>query len=76
MDVTLLRDEVMNCWAKESFYISGLPTQPLSDKDPDCAQDLNTLRQARLHACEVITQPNKVAQASDHFPLLAQIELD
>ena len=29
----------------------------------------------RLSACEVITQPGEVAQASDHFPLLAHIEL-
>ncbi|MFN8486027.1 MAG: hypothetical protein U0350_00465 [Caldilineaceae bacterium] len=46
LDVTLVGDQVMNCWAKESFYIPGLHTKPLSDKDPDCAQELNLLRQA------------------------------
>jgi len=45
LDVTLVGDEVMNCWAKEAFYIPGLHTKPLSDKDPDCAQELNLLRQ-------------------------------
>ncbi len=29
----------------------------------------------RLHHCEVITQPGDVAQASDHFPLLAHIDI-
>ena len=29
----------------------------------------------RLTACEVITQPAEVAQASDHFPLLSELEL-
>lgn len=29
----------------------------------------------RLHSCEVITEPSDVAQASDHFPLLAHIDL-
>ena len=39
LDVTLVGDEVMNCWDKEAFYIPGLHTKPLSDKDPDCAQE-------------------------------------
>jgi endonuclease/exonuclease/phosphatase family metal-dependent hydrolase len=29
----------------------------------------------RLHGCEVITQPGIVDQASDHFPLLAHIDI-
>ena len=32
--------------------------------------------QKRLTACQVITEPKPVAQASDHFPLLAEIDLD
>jgi hypothetical protein len=35
----------MNCWSSEAFYIPGLHTKPLSDKDPDCAWELNELRQ-------------------------------
>ena len=35
----------MQCWDKTAFYIPLLHTKPLSDKDPDCAQELNTLRQ-------------------------------
>ena len=30
---------------------------------------------SRLKSCEVITQPGEVAMASDHFPLLAHIEI-
>lgn len=29
----------------------------------------------RLQSCEVISQPAEIAQASDHFPLLAQLDL-
>lgn len=45
LDVTLIGDAVMACWAPEAFYIPGLHTKPLSDKDPDCARALNGLRQ-------------------------------
>jgi hypothetical protein len=45
LDVTLIGDAVMKCWAHDAFYIPGLHTKPLSDKDPDCARSLNALRQ-------------------------------
>ncbi|MEZ4736791.1 MAG: hypothetical protein R3E79_57655 [Caldilineaceae bacterium] len=45
LDVTLIGDAVMNCWTTEAFYLPGLHTKPLSDKDPNCARALNRLRQ-------------------------------
>jgi len=45
LDVTLVGNQVMQCWDKTAFYIPLLHTKPLSDKDPACAQELNTLRQ-------------------------------
>jgi hypothetical protein len=44
LDVTLIGDKVMECWNEESFYIPGLHTKPLGDKDPLIAPALNGLR--------------------------------
>lgn len=44
LDVTLIGDKVMECWNEESFYIPGLHTKPLGDKDPLIAPALNELR--------------------------------
>ena len=46
LDVTFIGDEVMKHWDSEAFYIPGLHTKPLGDKDPDIAPALNPLRQA------------------------------
>jgi hypothetical protein len=44
LDVTLIGKEVMECWDKDAFYIPGLHTKPLGDKDPAIAPDLNKIR--------------------------------
>lgn len=46
LDVTLVGKEVMDAWSADAFYIPGLHTKPLSDKDPDIAPSLNPLREA------------------------------
>lgn len=46
LDVTLVGTKVMEAWAPEAFYIPGLHTKPLCDKDPDVAPSLNPLRKA------------------------------
>ena len=46
--------------------------------DPHVRLDYVFVPQAftsRLQSCEVITEPAVVRQASDHFPILAQIDL-
>ncbi|HEX5706497.1 MAG TPA: hypothetical protein VFX96_04340 [Pyrinomonadaceae bacterium] len=45
LDVTLVGGEVMECWNSDGYYIPGLHTKPLGDKDPAIAPNLNTLRE-------------------------------
>ena len=45
LDVALIGHEVIACWKEDEFYIPGLHTRPLGDKDPDIAPALNPLRQ-------------------------------
>jgi hypothetical protein len=44
IDVTVVGKKVMEAWNESSFYIPGLHTKPLCDKDPDAAPSLNELR--------------------------------
>lgn len=46
LDVTLVGNKVMEFWREDAFYIPGLHTKPLCDKDPDVALGLNSLRKA------------------------------
>jgi len=46
IDVTVVGKKVMEAWNENSFYIPGLHTKPLCDKDPDAAPSLNELRTA------------------------------
>lgn len=45
LDLTFIGAKVMECWNEESFYIPGLHTKPLGDKDPDIAPAINPLRE-------------------------------
>jgi hypothetical protein len=36
----------MEAWKSDAYYIPGLHTKPLSDKDPDIAPTLNPLRRS------------------------------
>ena len=46
LDVTLVGSKVMEAWASDAYYIPGLHTKPLCDKDPDIAPSLNELRES------------------------------
>lgn len=46
LDVTLVGSRVMKHWDEEAYYIPGLHTKPLGDKDPTIAPFLNPLRKA------------------------------
>ena len=46
LDVTLVGKKVMELWNSDAFYLPGLHTKPLSDKDPDVAPSLNALRES------------------------------
>lgn len=45
LDVTLVGGDVMECWNADGYYIPGLHTRPLGDKDPGIAPNLNGLRE-------------------------------
>ncbi len=47
LDVTLVGSKVMELWKSDAYYLPGLHTKPLGDKDPDIATpDLNALRES------------------------------
>jgi hypothetical protein len=46
IDVTLVGNKVMEAWNSDAYYIPGLHTKPLCDKDPDIAPSLNPLRES------------------------------
>ena len=46
LDVTLVGSKVMEAWNSDAYYIPGMHTKPLGDKDPDIAPSLNPLRES------------------------------
>src|SRR4029078_90672 len=50
LDVTLVGAKVMGMWDSGAYYIPGLHTKPLCDKDPDIAPALNPMAQSFRHA--------------------------
>jgi len=46
LDVTLVGSKVMQAWNATAYYIPGLHTKPLCDRDPDVASTLNPLRES------------------------------
>jgi hypothetical protein len=46
LDVTLVGNKAMGMWNSDAFYLPGLHTKPLCDKDPNIAPSLNPLRES------------------------------
>lgn len=46
LDVTLVGTKVMEAWSPDAYYIPGLHTKPLCDKDTEAAPSLNPLRES------------------------------
>jgi len=44
LDLTLVGEEVLGYFILDGFYVPGVHTKPLSDKDPDIAPELVPLR--------------------------------
>jgi hypothetical protein len=44
LDLTLVGEEVLGYYILDGFYLPGVHTKPLSDKDPDIAPELVPLR--------------------------------
>jgi len=45
LDLTFVGDEVLSFYILDGFYLPGVHTKPLSEKDPDIAPDLIPLRE-------------------------------
>ena len=45
LDVTLIGKKIMEAWKSDAYYIPGLHTKPLCDKDSDIAPSVNPLRE-------------------------------
>lgn len=45
LDLTLVGSEVLSLYILDGFYLPGVHTKPLSDKDPDISPDLIPLRE-------------------------------
>jgi hypothetical protein len=45
LDLTLVGGEVLSLYILDGFYLPGVHTKPLSEKDPDIAPDLIPLRE-------------------------------
>ena len=46
LDVTLVGRKAMEMWDSGAYYLPGLHTKPLCDKEPDIAPNLNPLRES------------------------------
>ncbi|HEV2766052.1 MAG TPA: hypothetical protein VGV38_23915 [Pyrinomonadaceae bacterium] len=45
LDLTLVGEQALGCYILDGFYIPGVHTKPLSEKDPDIAPELVPLRE-------------------------------
>ena len=62
IDVTLVGSKVMEAWSPDAYYIPGLHTKPLSDKDPDIAPSINPLRESLQ---EMVGRPVNIQATSN-----------
>ncbi len=63
LDVTLIGTKARAMWNDEDYYIPGLHTKPLGDKDPAIAPALNPLR---VELQEMVERPVNI-QATANF---------
>ena len=71
LDLTLIGKKVHDYYILDGYFIPGLHTKPLSDKDPDIAPDLVPLRE-RLQA--MVRRPVNI-QATTDFVMYVRGEL-
>ncbi|HZS06574.1 MAG TPA: hypothetical protein VFD58_17185 [Blastocatellia bacterium] len=71
LDLTLVGDKVHECYSLDGYYIPGVHSKPLSDKDPDIAPELVPLRE-RLMA--MVRRPVNI-QATRDFVMFVRENL-
>jgi hypothetical protein len=62
LDLTLVGDKIHEAYILDGYYIPGLHSKPLSDKDPDIAPDLIPLRE-RLQ--QLVGRPVNIQATTD-----------
>jgi len=62
LDLTLVGGQVLSFYILDGFYIPGVHTKPLSDKDPDIAPDLIPLRQRLMR---MVNRPVNIQATRD-----------
>ncbi|MGH9942785.1 MAG: hypothetical protein ACRD9R_10575 [Pyrinomonadaceae bacterium] len=68
LDLTLVGDEVLDLYILDGFYLPGIHTKPLSEKDPDIAPDLVPLREKLV---AMVNRPVNI-QATRDFVMYAR----
>jgi hypothetical protein len=71
LDLTLVGDEVIGLYKVTGFFVPGVHSRPLSDKDPDIAPDLVPLRRELM---EMVKRPVNI-QATRDFVMYLRGEL-
>jgi hypothetical protein len=71
LDLTLVGNEIHDFYILDGYYIPGLHTKPLSDKDPDIAPGLVPLRKQLI---EMVRRPVNI-QATTDFVMYVRGEL-
>jgi hypothetical protein len=62
LDLTLVGGDVLGCYTLDGFYIPGVHSKPLSEKDPDIAPDLVPLRRRLM---EMVKRPVNIQATRD-----------
>ena len=62
LDLTLVGGDIIGCYTAGGFYIPGVHSKPLSEKDPDIAPDLVPLRQRLM---EMVGRPVNIQATRD-----------
>jgi hypothetical protein len=62
LDLTLVGEEVLGCYILDGFYLPGVHTKPLSEKDPDIAPELTPLRE---QLCAMVKRPVNIQATRD-----------
>jgi hypothetical protein len=62
LDLTLVGTEILGEYILDGFYVPGIHTKPLSDKDPDIAPNLVPLREKLV---EMVKRPVNIQATRD-----------
>jgi hypothetical protein len=64
LDLTLVGEEVLGFYILDGFYLPGVHTKPLSDKDPDIAPELVPLRERLM---KMVNRPVNIQATRDFW---------